>query len=159
MIYRTVQHYDALPDDEKCRSSNVMTSSRVNLFLRKWLTGALHVILIGALALFGCSPEQPSEQGKQSSQDKKSAVTTPVHKEVGEASWYGPGFQGKETSSGETYDQGKMTAAHPSLPMGTKAEVTNLENKKRSRSRLMIVDLMPSNALSTSPAQRPISLK
>jgi rare lipoprotein A len=108
-----------------------MTSPRVNLFLGKWLLGALHVILIGSLALFGCSPEQPSEQGKQSPQDKKSAVTTPVHKEVGEASWYGPGFHGKETSSGETYDQGKMTAAHPSLPMGTKAEVTNLENKKK----------------------------
>jgi rare lipoprotein A len=53
------------------------------------------------------------------------------YKEVGEASWYGPGFQGNETANGETFDQNKMTAAHPSLPLGSKADVTNLENGKK----------------------------
>ena len=56
--------------------------------------------------------------------------------EVGEASWYGPGFQGKETANGDTFDQTKMTAAHPSLPMGTKAKVTNLENDKEVEVRI-----------------------
>ena len=46
----------------------------------------------------------------------------------GTASWYGPGFHGKKTASGEIYDQTKLTAAHKTLPLGTKARVTNLEN-------------------------------
>ncbi len=48
--------------------------------------------------------------------------------EYGEASWYGPGFEGKQTASGETFDQNRLTAAHLSLPLGTKVKVTNLEN-------------------------------
>jgi rare lipoprotein A len=46
----------------------------------------------------------------------------------GQASWYGPGFHGKKTASGEIFDQSKLTAAHKTLPLGTKARVTNLEN-------------------------------
>jgi rare lipoprotein A len=46
----------------------------------------------------------------------------------GQASWYGPGFHGRKTASGEIFDQGKLTAAHKTLPLGTKAKVTNLEN-------------------------------
>ena len=48
----------------------------------------------------------------------------------GTASWYGPGFHGKKTASGEIYDQTKLTAAHKTLPLGTKARVTNLDNGK-----------------------------
>ncbi len=48
--------------------------------------------------------------------------------ERGLASWYGPDFQGKRTSSGETYDMYKMTAAHKTLPLPTYVKVTNLEN-------------------------------
>ena len=47
---------------------------------------------------------------------------------VGVASWYGPGFNGKRTANGETYDMDLMTAAHPTLPMPTLVSVTNLEN-------------------------------
>ena len=50
--------------------------------------------------------------------------------QVGMASWYGPGFHGKETASGETFDQHALTAAHRTLPLGTEAQVTNLENGK-----------------------------
>jgi rare lipoprotein A len=50
--------------------------------------------------------------------------------ERGIASWYGPGFDGKSTSSGETYDMYKMTAAHKTLPLPTYARVTNLANDK-----------------------------
>ena len=99
--------------------------------LRKWLSGFPRAALIGALAFSGCSSERSGEQGNEKPQDKQSAATKPVHTEVGEASWYGPGFHGHETANGETFDQKGMTAAHPSLPMGTKAEVTNLENGKK----------------------------
>lgn len=48
--------------------------------------------------------------------------------QTGIASWYGPGFHGRTTSSGEIYDMNDMTAAHPTLPFGTHAMVTNLDN-------------------------------
>ncbi len=46
----------------------------------------------------------------------------------GIASWYGPDFQGKRTSSGEAYDMYLMTAAHRTLPIPSYIEVTNLAN-------------------------------
>lgn len=48
----------------------------------------------------------------------------------GIASWYGTGFDGRRTSSGEVYDMYKMTAANKVLPLPTYARVTNLENGK-----------------------------
>jgi rare lipoprotein A len=52
---------------------------------------------------------------------------------IGHASWYGPGFAGKRTASGEVFDDAKLTAAHKSLPLGTKVKVTNLENGRSVR--------------------------
>lgn len=52
------------------------------------------------------------------------------YKEQGVASWYGPDFHGKKTSSGETYDMYEFTAAHRLLPFGTRVQVTNLSNGK-----------------------------
>jgi rare lipoprotein A len=46
----------------------------------------------------------------------------------GQASWYGPGFHGKKTASGDIYDQMKLTAAHKTLPLGSRARVTNVKN-------------------------------
>jgi rare lipoprotein A len=46
----------------------------------------------------------------------------------GLASWYGPYFHGRETATGEIFDQNELTAAHPSLPFGTYLKVTNLAN-------------------------------
>ncbi|KAM3114262.1 septal ring lytic transglycosylase RlpA family protein [Phormidesmis sp. 146-33] len=48
----------------------------------------------------------------------------------GLASWYGPYFHGRETATGEIFDQNELTAAHPSLPFGTYLRVTNLANGK-----------------------------
>lgn len=46
----------------------------------------------------------------------------------GGASWYGPGFQGRRTASGERYDMNAMTAAHRTLPFGTMVRVHSLVN-------------------------------
>jgi rare lipoprotein A len=46
----------------------------------------------------------------------------------GWASWYGPGFEGAMSASGEMFSQGDLTAAHPWLPFGTRVRVTNLDN-------------------------------
>jgi len=48
--------------------------------------------------------------------------------QVGTASWYGEDFVGKPTASGEDYDMYDMTAAHPTLPLGSYVRVTNLRN-------------------------------
>ena len=48
--------------------------------------------------------------------------------EVGEASWYGPGFHGRQTANGEVFDRHAMTAAHRTLQMPSVVRVTNLRN-------------------------------
>jgi rare lipoprotein A len=55
----------------------------------------------------------------------------------GLASWYGPGFQGEETASGEIFDQHQLVAAHRTLPFGSIVRVTNLENGRRIRLRII----------------------
>ena len=50
--------------------------------------------------------------------------------ETGMASFYSDKFEGKITASGETYNGTKMTAAHRTLPFGTRVKVTNLSNEK-----------------------------
>lgn len=54
----------------------------------------------------------------------------PNYDEVGIASWYGPTFHGKDSASGEVFDEMAMTAAHPTLPIPSLVRVTNLENGK-----------------------------
>lgn len=58
----------------------------------------------------------------------KSSITT----QVGIASWYGKGFSGRKTASGERFNQYGLTAASKSLPLGTKVIVTNLNNGKQT---------------------------
>jgi len=59
------------------------------------------------------------------------AVSASPTVQLGLASWYGPGFHGEETASGEIFDQREMVAAHRSLPLGSVVRVTNLENQRR----------------------------
>jgi rare lipoprotein A len=56
--------------------------------------------------------------------------------QVGQASWYGPGFFGGRTANGEVFRPGTLTAAHPSLAFGTKVRVTNLYNGRSTVVRI-----------------------
>jgi len=56
--------------------------------------------------------------------------------EQGVASWYGPGFHGKRTASGEVYDMDDMTAAHKRLPFGTRVRVHNRDNGRETVVRI-----------------------
>ena len=58
------------------------------------------------------------------------AMTGPVYRETGTASWYGRESHGRATASGEIFDMDGMSAAHRTLPFGTVIRVTNLENYK-----------------------------
>ena len=77
------------------------------------------------LLLYACAPSKPGAPSPR--------VPTPPAvplSQQGVASWYGPGFHGKKTTSGTVYDQHGMTAAHQTLPLGSSVEVTNLTNGK-----------------------------
>jgi rare lipoprotein A len=73
-----------------------------------------------------------SKNSRYERQNSTAFVVQPAaaHKayQVGTASWYGGDFQGKETASGEPYDMYDLTAAHPTLPLGSHVRVTNLRN-------------------------------
>lgn len=70
------------------------------------------------------------------SRPRPPAVRPGSFEQTGEASWYGRQHHGKPTASGETYDMHKLTAAHPSLPLGTRVLVTNLDNGRTVEVRI-----------------------
>lgn len=88
--------------------------------------GFRRVVLVSALAL-----SAGLSDAAVASSERTATATKPITgQQVGQASWYGPGFHGKKTASGQTFDQHRLTAAHPRLPLGTRARVTNLRNGK-----------------------------
>jgi len=66
--------------------------------------------------------------GQPNSRARYPLVGKQGYEERGIASWYGPSFHGRTTSSGEIFDMYKISAAHKLLPMHAKLSVTNLEN-------------------------------
>lgn len=76
--------------------------------------------LVGCLALLaGCST---------TSYDSDSEVSGRGYRAEGTASYYGKAHHGKRTASGERFNQNALTAAHRTLPFGTRVKVTNLDN-------------------------------
>jgi rare lipoprotein A (peptidoglycan hydrolase) len=67
---------------------------------------------------------------------KTNAEGEKVVEQVGEASFYGKGFHRKKTANQETFNQHDLTAAHPTLPLGSEAKVTNLETGKSVEVRI-----------------------
>ncbi|MFO1155673.1 MAG: septal ring lytic transglycosylase RlpA family protein [Rhodospirillales bacterium] len=76
--------------------------------------------------VLGLMPILTTDDAAQAQMGQPAAIYT----QRGEASWYGPGFHGRKTASGERFNQHELTAAHRKLPLGTKARVTNLDNGK-----------------------------
>lgn len=110
------------------------------------------LLVMAQLSLTGCGtmnplPQHvystpPSERRGGVSPDAKTKPYTVLGKtyyplqsadgydEVGLASWYGADFHGKKTANGQTYDMYGVSAAHKTLPLGSKVEVTNLDNNR-----------------------------
>ena len=87
------------------------------------------------------SVEPPSRYGNPPSYDVYGTTYYPIksaagYRAEGNASWYGTKFHGRRTSSGETYDMFKLTAAHRTLPIPTYVRVTNLENGRQTLVRV-----------------------
>lgn len=101
--------------------------------MRKRLAqGLTMALLVGFGAAQGpTSPWSPNHKAAETVSGKI-PVTRPNTRpfQVGAASWYGEDFQGKPTASGEPFNMYDLTAAHPTLPLGTLVRVTNLRNRR-----------------------------
>ena len=75
--------------------------------------------LVVIVAISGTAQAQASSNLKQA--DSRASVGF----QAGKASWYGPGFHGRKTASGEIFNANAMTAAHRTLPFGTHVKVTS----------------------------------
>ena len=88
-------------------------------------------ILLLVLALPACGRRAPSPVPVTAS-----SIPAGGSHEAGIASWYGPGFHGRTTANGETYDMYAMTAAHKTLPFETWVRVVNLDNSESTVVRI-----------------------
>jgi rare lipoprotein A len=83
--------------------------------------------VVCALAVaIGCAVSSPAHAAAPRPAER--ATSRPARAVVGVASWYGPRHQGHPTASGEPFDMRALTAAHRTLPLGTRVRVTSLEN-------------------------------
>jgi rare lipoprotein A len=89
---------------------------------RSWLASLALLAALGAIS--GCAAE------RQFAPPEAAEVVGPTPR-IGVASYYGRAFQGRVTASGERYDADKLTAAHRTLPFGTRLRVTNLANGRK----------------------------
>ena len=107
--------------------------------MRRRLAYGLAVLLsvasLGAGAAGGPNSSEAGNTGQFALAPNRAWVVVQPNKkhhtkpyQVGLASWYGKYFDGKPTASGEPYDMHDLTAAHPTLPLGTFVKVTNLRN-------------------------------
>jgi rare lipoprotein A len=78
-------------------------------------------------------PQRTSDDARLVDQVERRA---PYPSQRGLATWYGPGFGGKSTTSGEIFDPRAMTAAHRALPFGTWVDVVRLDTGQRVRVRI-----------------------
>lgn len=87
-----------------------------------------------ALALAGAAAAQ---QSTDATQQPTAAPAASAHALTGVAAWYGAKFNGRRTASGQRFNHLAMTAAHPTLPFGSRVKVTNT---KRNRSAVVVIN-------------------
>lgn len=98
----------------------------------------LLVLGVGCLLVTGCATTRPSGPAAEIPPPPRAPTTRPTPPPTppatsgmtGQASWYGQAHHGKKTASGEPYDRTQLTAAHRTLPLGTRVRVTNVENDR-----------------------------
>ena len=92
----------------------------------------LLLCLSGSVLLTACGRHRPVvvRGPAPATGGKQAPAIQPGYTETGYASWYGDPYHGRRAANGEIYDKNKLTAAHLTLPFGTMAKVTNLENNR-----------------------------
>ena len=91
------------------------------------------IVLIFSVILFVASCNSDADL----TTNYKAIKTQKLIYQHGVATWYGPGFQGRRTSSGQFYDMYKFTAAHRDLPLGS---IIRVKNKENDRSVIVLVN-------------------
>jgi rare lipoprotein A len=91
-----------------------------------------HSIIEIGKGFFGDEKQKENSTGDVSAKAENESLIPRIARYIkkGIASWYGPGFHGKKTATGEIFDMYEMTAAHKTLPIPSYAEVTNLKNNR-----------------------------
>ncbi len=89
-----------------------------------WSRSALAMALVLALAGCATSPRDTAMAVPETALAPPPARAPVLWEQVGKASWYGRRHHGRPTASGEIYDMHALTAAHPTLPMGSRVLVT-----------------------------------
>src|SRR5262252_9255145 len=80
--------------------------------------------------------------------------------QFGIASWYGPGFHGRRTANGEIYDQYELTAAHQTLPLGTRVMVTSRTNGRSVDGRIIDLSYAAARVIGMiAPGTMPVRLE
>lgn len=87
-----------------------------------------------ALALAACAPTRTTAPAGPMAETAPAALVATSFS--GGASWYGPGFAGRRTASGEVFDPADLTAAHRNLPFGTRVRVTDLASGRTVEVRI-----------------------
>jgi rare lipoprotein A len=87
---------------------------------------------VATLAVSGCGGNRPARANAPAAP----APVPGVYVEQGVASWYGLPFHGRRAADGEIYDMNQPTAAHRTLPFGSRVRVTNLSNGRQTEVRI-----------------------
>lgn len=93
-----------------------------------WVASVALVVYLGTAVASG-NRERAWEN--LSLPEDSAEVASGSFRTLGRASWYGPRFDGQPTANGETFDMHALTAAHRTLPLGSRVLVHNLDNGRR----------------------------
>lgn len=93
----------------------------------------LAIATLTSVAIAACSATTPSHKRTKPIAEVPQPTQSSL---VGMASWYGPGFDGHRTATGEVYNQEELTAASTVIPLGSRVMVTNLDNHRSVEVRI-----------------------
>src|ERR1700677_15387 len=97
------------------------------------MLGLTLLVLTALTPIALAQTSNPKSSATPSSTSSNHRSSKPIHTE---ASWYGPGLQGRKTSTGQTFNSHKLTAASSKLPLGSTAEIKNLQNGRKVRVKI-----------------------
>jgi rare lipoprotein A len=104
--------------------------SRLKLAGFVWVAALAFLAYLGVAIASATQEGGPSLFGSFDLPEDRAGIPLARRPVVGQASWYGSEFHGLETASGATFDMNAMTAAHRTLPLGTRVLVRNLRNDR-----------------------------
>jgi rare lipoprotein A (peptidoglycan hydrolase) len=85
------------------------------------------LVVLVTVGVYGCATGGGSAPAARLAPVRRPSLKV----ETGRASWYGQAHHGRLTASGERFDMNALTAAHPTLPFGTRLRVVNLDNDRQ----------------------------